>query len=69
MTSALREGGGLAKKHMIVLIVCVSGTVIRGVQKSQLLADVICERPLLQMAAHPIVRNPERAGISAAPDE
>ena len=38
----------MAEKQMIVLIGCVSGTVTKGesVQKAQIFADVICERPL-----------------------
>ena len=39
---------GLAQKQMVVLIGCASGTVTRGkgVQKSQIFADIIRERPL-----------------------
>ena len=46
MTSALR--GKRAKKQTIALIDCLSETVKRGEgdQKSQISADIICERPL-----------------------
>ena len=47
MWAALSGRGWLGEKQKIVLIGCVSGTMTRdeGVQKSQISADVICERP------------------------